>query len=238
MRIVVTGHRPDKLRSVTYTKQVPRKPQQSGLLIDGVPMTDEPRPLTVETAHDGYDRNNPVRTHLRQRLRTLLVALAADAWLKGDKQVELISGGALGWDQDCAGVAYRVGIPYVLYVPFVGQDSKWPQQSRDVYAEVEKRASKIVLCHPDRPLSDGHAGRLLLERNKRMIDDAPTDYLIAAWNGEAGGTSHCVRYATPKVGRVINLLGCDARGQRIEPDCRNQYEMERQRAVKDGVVCV
>jgi N-acetylglutamate synthase-like GNAT family acetyltransferase len=107
-----------------------------------------------------------------------------------------------------------------------------------VYAEVVKRASKIVLCHADRPLSDGHAGRLLLERNKRMIDDAPTDYLIAAWNGETGGTSHCVRYATPKVGCVINLLGCDSRGQRIEPDCRNQYDAERKRAVKDGVVCV
>ena len=190
----------------------------------------------------GYDWNNPLRTHLRQRLRTLLVALAADAWLKGstaaERSVELISGGALGWDQDCAGVAYRVGIPYTLYVPFIGQESRWPKQSRDVYAEVVKRASKVVLCHIDRPQSDGHAGRLLLERNKRMVDDFYTDYLICCWDGSNGGTSHCVRYATPKVGRVINLLGCDSRGQRIEPDCRNQYDAERQRAAKDGVVCV
>jgi hypothetical protein len=107
-----------------------------------------------------------------------------------------------------------------------------------VYAEVVKRASKVALCHNDRPQSDGHAGRLLLERNKRMIDDCKTDYLIAAHDGSQGGTGHCVRYATPKVGRVINLLGCDFRGQRIEPDCRNQYDMERKRAAKDGAVCV
>ncbi len=238
MRIVCTGHRPDRLRSVTYTKHVPRKPPRSGLLIDGIPVVGEPAPLTVETGHDGYDWSNPVRTHLRQRLRTLLVSLAADAWCRGDRTIELVTGGALGWDQDCAGVAYRVGIPYTLYVPFVGQDSKWPKASRDVYAEVVKHASKVVLCRDDRPQSDGHAGRLLLERNKRMVDDCPTDVLIAAWDGSTGGTSHCVRYAQGKVGRVINLLGCDARGQRIEPDCRNQYDMEQQRAAKDGVVCV
>ena len=179
----------------------------------------------------GYDWNNPLRTHLRQRLRTLLVSLVADAWLKGDKQVELISGGALGWDQDCAGVAYRVGIPYTLYVPFIGQESRWPKQSRDVYAEVVKRASKVVLCHNDRPQSDGHAGRLLLERNKRMVDDCKTDYLITAHNGSQGGTSHCVRYAQGKVGMVINLM------QGVQ-EVMGEWQANAARATRDGVVCM
>lgn len=176
----------------------------------------------------GYDRNTPTRAHLRHAFRTLLLSLVADAWCRGDRHVEVITGGALGIDQDFAGVAVRAGVPYALYVPFPGQERLWPAEAQRTYAELVKRASRVVLCADSAPSGHGDAGRLLLARNKRMVDDA--DVVVAAWDGSTGGTSHCVRYATSRGRRVYNLMS-DMMSR------RGEWEMQARRAAKDGVWC-
>lgn len=182
---------------------------------------------SAREAPDGYDRNNPVRRHLRARFRSLLVALAADAWCYGEG-CEVITGGALGFDQDCAGVALRVGVPYAVYVPFPGQESRWPAEAQEVYQQVLQRAARVVLCHTEPPRDDGHAGRLLLERNLRMLADARL--VVAAWDGSNGGTSHCVRAARARDMLVVNLMQDLQRA-------RADWERETARA-RDGVTCV
>lgn len=243
MRIVVTGHRPDKLYSKTFRRAVriaPRSPQAS-LVVDGVPIVGAPE-TQYDWGHDGYEWGNPLRDHLRARFRAVLLSLVADAWCRSDRDVEVVTGGAIGWDQDAAGVALRAGIPYALYQPFVGQESVWPAESRATYAELVRHASRVVLLYPERPAGRGHAGRLLLERNVAMIapeaPDPKTDVVVAVWNGSNGGTSHAVRHAESLGIPVVNLLGFDREGQRIEPACRAEYEAQRRRAVRDGVLCV
>jgi hypothetical protein len=239
---IVTGHRPDKLYSKTFRRAAQTAPRhlQASLVVDGVPVAGAPE-TRYDWGHDGYEWGNPLREHLRARFRTVLLSLAADAWCRGDRGVEVVTGGAIGWDQDAAGVALRAGVPYALYQPFVGQESVWPAESRAVYAELVRRASRVVLLCPERPADRGHAGRLLLDRNKALlvpsVPEPPTDVVVAVWDGSSGGTSHCVRHAESLGIPVVNLLGSDRKGFRTEPGCREEYAAQRARAARDGVLC-
>ncbi len=55
--------------------------------------------------------------------------------LKPDK---VISGMALGFDQAIAEAAYQLKIPYVAAVPFVGQESVWPEEAQIKYKYIDK----------------------------------------------------------------------------------------------------
>lgn len=149
LRIIITGHRPDRLHY---------------------------------RGRDGYDRDNPLRRALRDHLREAFACIAAE---HHPSRAVLVTGGALGVDQDAAGVALRMGLPYDVYVPFEGQESRWPSEAQAVYGEVLRRAARVVLCHPTRPESDAHAGRLLLARNLRMLA-AP----LRAWAAARGEEAH------------------------------------------------
>lgn len=111
---------------------------------------------------------------------------------------EVISGGALGFDQALATAAYIEGVPYRLYLPFEDFDCKWPDGSRRVLASQMKKAVEVrYICEP------GYAAWKMQKRNEAMVNDA--NAVLALWNGTSGGTANCIRYAE-KVGRpVINL---------------------------------
>lgn len=180
----------------------------------------------------GYDRNNPLRVHLRERMRTVFACLIAEHW---PCQPTLITGGALGIDQDGAGVAYRMCLPYDVYVPFDGQASRWPSESRIAYAALLSHARKVVLCYQGRPTSDGHAASLLLDRNRRMNADHPEAIRVvtAVWDGSDGGTAHCVRCAERDFGlRVVRIRPQEAR------ETMHEWRQHQQLAARAGVVCV
>lgn len=84
-----------------------------------------------------------------------------------------------------------MGLPYVAFVPFDGQELRWPRESQTVYYEVLRRAAGIYVCHNGRPTSDAHAGELLKKRDEVLCCVA--DELIAVWDSSRGGTSHTVR---------------------------------------------
>lgn len=125
----------------------------------------------------GYD------DHTADRL--YLLALAE---LRRIKPSVVISGMALGWDQALALAALDSQVPVHAYVPFRGQESKWPVRSRSMYASILARVAKrVVVCEGD------YAAWKMNRRNEAMVNDC--EGVLALWNGSPGGTANCVFYA-------------------------------------------
>ena len=129
--------------------------------------------------------------------RVLQLALNALGEYEPDR---VISGMALGWDTALAEAAYLRGIPYLAYVPFMGQESKWPPKSQQLFRALCSHAAEVVVCTPG-----SYSARAMHVRNERMVDDSTT--VLALWNGTPGGTGGCVAYANKVLRPIINLWG-------------------------------
>lgn len=115
---------------------------------------------------------------------------------------KVITGMALGWDQAVAYACYRLSIPYVAAVPFVGQEALWVDSSKVWYRKLLEKASEVVI------VSEGeYAAYKLHKRNQWMVDQlGPSDELVALYDGSpTGGTANCVKYAIGKKVRITNL---------------------------------
>lgn len=127
-----------------------------------------------------------------------LVALAQAA-LKKTSPDAVIAGGALGWDTALADAALSLDLPLFLYIPFEGQERRWPREAQSHYLHLRDHAARIVVCSPG-----GYTAAKLLRRNEAMVDDA--DALLALWDGEPrGGTYRTVQYAQEQEKPVWNL---------------------------------
>lgn len=128
-----------------------------------------------------------------------LVETAA-GYLNQKRPSLLIVGMALGWDQACAVAALRQGVPFLATVPFKGQELRWPSASQQVYREILASAKEVVYV----PQTEGASiGRMLNRRNEWMVDHSQG--VVALWDGSAGGTANCVRYAEEKGVTVDNV---------------------------------
>lgn len=134
----------------------------------------------------GYQAN-PTQTWVKNKLRQTLGEAKAK-W----PDVEIISGMALGVDQWWCEAALELGLPYHAYIPFEGQESRWPQSSRNHWQYlVNNAASQTIVC------PGGYAPWKMQRRNEAMVDTAT--HHVAVWNGDTrGGTYNCVRYITSK----------------------------------------
>lgn len=130
----------------------------------------------------GYKLPNPTYIYVCQEIEKNIKALNPD---------KIISGMALGVDQWAAHIAYKLGIPFIAAVPFEGQEGKWPDVSKNTYIRLLNVASEIVIVSPG-----GYAASKLQIRNQWMVDNC--NKLIAVWDGTAGGTGNCVKYAKSK----------------------------------------
>jgi uncharacterized phage-like protein YoqJ len=118
--------------------------------------------------------------------------------LQETRPATVISGLALGWDTAIALAAIKLGIPLTAVVPFNGQDSRWPEESRERYRKILDRAAEVVVVSPG-----GYAPHKMQVRNEWMVDRG--DSITALWDGSPGGTANCVGYAE-KVGKpIVNL---------------------------------
>lgn len=117
----------------------------------------------------------------------------ARATLRRKQPTRVISGLAQGWDTALALAAVELGIPFHAYVPFQGQESKWPDAARRRYHDLLRLAERVLIVCPG-----GYSMEKLQRRNECMVDDS--DLLAALWNGTPGGTRNCLDYAD-RVGR-------------------------------------
>lgn len=141
-------------------------------------------------------RPNKLGGYNEEAFRRLTI-VASNA-LEANKVSRVISGMALGWDQALAVAAYMNGIPFDAYVPFKGQEIKWPAASQNNYRVILAKADKIII------VSEGSYTPLKMQvRNMKMIDDCET--VLAMWDGSTGGTYNCLQYAHSVQRPVINL---------------------------------
>ena len=112
---------------------------------------------------------------------------------------KIISGMAIGFDQALALAALELEIPLIAAVPFVGQESIWPQAAKNRYHEILKQAAEVVIV-----CEGGFAPHKFEVRNRWMIDNAES--VLALWNGmKSGGTWNAVKYATSVKKPLFNL---------------------------------
>lgn len=201
--IGITGHRPSKLDSLGRDTNHPH--------------------------FDGYDRMNPLRVRLREEIRRVTqeildrpaerkrphrytdadyldIQLSHARWRVDYHTLPAlgVTGGALGIDTDAAGVWLRMGLPYLVAVPFPGQELRWPKPSQDAYVYMLKFAAGVIHLSETKPASDAKARELLLARNEWMC--SVDDELIAVYDGTKGGTGAMVsswgRFAQPPEHRI------------------------------------
>lgn len=122
----------------------------------------------------------------------------AGEYLDSLKPELVISGMALGWDVAVAVAALQRSIEWWAYVPFKGQESKWPTAAQRTYKALLARASAVhIVC------DGGYAPWKMQRRNEAMVQHAT--HVLALWNGdEFGGTWNCVNYALRTGKPVIN----------------------------------
>lgn len=145
----------------------------------------------------GYNMNVPYYGQFKYVLANLLEDMMTQ--LQG--QFHFISGMALGVDQ----LACEVVIPYLSSnvslegaIPCRNHSSNWPKASQDHYQALLKCCTKVTLV-TDAPYS----AHLMQVRNQYMVDNS--DYVIAIWDGSAGGTENCVRYALNQGKNIIGI---------------------------------
>jgi uncharacterized phage-like protein YoqJ len=145
----------------------------------------------------GYRLPNPVQTRVETALRRRLEQL-----LKAHRDLLCLSGMALGVDQWAAAACIELGVPFKAFVPFIGQESMWPEPAQRRYRHLIERASSVLLLR-EAPPGYGAAPRLLQKRNEAMVDRC--ELLLAVWDGSPGGTANCVRYAEA-IGKPVEKL--------------------------------
>jgi len=119
-------------------------------------------------------------------------------WLKENKPDIAVSGMALGVDQAFAVAAIRLKIPVHAYVPCKNHSSRWPEKSQKLYDKILGRCDVVKF------ITDGEYTNSCMQlRNIAMVDAA--DLVLAVWDGTAGGTGNCVKYAESKEKKITNL---------------------------------
>ncbi len=138
----------------------------------------------------GFAPVNPIKSYVISELDKLLDEIKPD---------KCISGMALGLDQWAADMCVLKNIPFIAAIPFIGQESVWPEHSKGVYKYLLDKAEETVIVS-----EGGYAPWKMQERNEWMTDRA--DIIIACWDGSPSGTKNCVDYANKKNKdiRIIN----------------------------------
>ena len=135
----------------------------------------------------GYDPNNVIRKEVIRQLSNIIV----HSHIK-HPGLHLITGGALGVDQDVARIAFVMKIPFTIACPCHNMDSKWPVEAQKEFNRLLNVANVIHYVH-DGPYN---GPKCLQDRNEWMVDNCHE--LVAVWDGSSGGTHNCIRYASSK----------------------------------------
>lgn len=147
------------------------------------------RPNKLPDQKTGYDLNNPTNTYIANQIENKLLGL---------KPEKIISGMALGVDTIAANVAVKLNIPFIAAIPFIGQESKWPEKSQKIYRDLLCKASEKIIVS-----SGSYTSYKMQIRNQYMVDNS--DILIAVFDGSSGGTKNCVDYAISKNKQIIYI---------------------------------
>lgn len=129
----------------------------------------------------------------------LRLGVIANRWLLEQNYIDYaISGMALGWDQAVAHQCITLGIPFDAYIPFKGQEQRWPQSAKNHYEYLLAMARRVKVVS-----EGGFAGWKMQARNEAMVDTCT--HVLALWNGSASGTGNCILYAQTQMKPISNM---------------------------------
>lgn len=104
------------------------------------------------------------------------------------------TGMALGVDQWAADLCIVNSIPWTAVIPFEGYESRWPDESKEIYRRLMRQATTRRILAPEPP-EGANVDVMIRNRNRYIVREA--EALMAVWNGEAhSGTGQTITYAT------------------------------------------
>lgn len=143
----------------------------------------------------GYNMDNPYYKRMQEYLEELI-----EKAIHRCDILELHSGMALGadtvWAQAIIAkkMEYPNKISLVADIPDMGQPSRWPKPSQDLWTELMKQADMVNTYAQNN--TKRSYGYILNQRNIGMVDAC--DILIAIYDGTPGGTHNAVNYGMKK----------------------------------------
>lgn len=159
--------------------------------LDAVPVDPQDGLVVAVTGH----RPQRLSGYSKDAYRRLVSA--AETWLKLHGPKRVITGGALGWDMAVAAACVKLRIPYVVAVPFRGQEKRWSRDLQRRYELMLKHAAKVVV------LAEVYSRQVMQARNEWMVDRCNT--VLAVFDGSPGGTQNCLLYAAATGKPIINI---------------------------------
>ena len=144
----------------------------------------------------GYDETDARCVEFRFRLREAL------EYLIGQGYTDFLSGGALGFDQMAAEMmlSLRERYPWVrliMVIPFDGQADKWSREQRGRWLEIIEASDRVIR------ISHEYDKGVFFKRNHYLVENA--DLLLAAFDGQPGGTAGTVAYARRHGVKVLRI---------------------------------
>lgn len=142
-----------------------------------------------------YKAKHPWLKDLKNRLEFYLKSLDT---LNSDGII-VRAGGAIGWDTWLAQTALDLGLELHLYLPFEGQEQKWPSDSREEYQRIRSLADKVNFT------AERYYPKVFFHRDRQMIEGS--DQVVSLLNPvvETGGTFYTVNEAKKLDIDVINF---------------------------------
>ena len=144
----------------------------------------------------GYDETDARCVEFRFRLREAL------EYLIGKGYTDFMSGGALGFDQMAARIVLSLREKYpwvrlVMVTPFDGQADKWSREQRGRWLEIIEASDRVIR------ISHEYDKGVFFRRNHYLVENA--NLLLAAYDGQPGGTAGTVAYAKRHGVRVVRI---------------------------------
>jgi len=142
-----------------------------------------------------YNENHPWLVELRSRLSYYL-----DMWKNAlDEPVIIRTGMAIGWDTWLAEEALNQELEVHAFVPFPGQESRWPSHSQERYRKILDKTANVEYS------ADEYHRSVFFDRDIAMITGI--DKVVALLNPEAtsGGTFYTVQQAKKAKLEVVNF---------------------------------
>jgi len=151
------------------------------------------------------------RMSAKERRNTLYRLRSTILYLVSKGVVNFRAGGALGFDTLAATMVVDLKrsddrIKLILDLPYEGQDEKWSDADKRIYAFICDNADEVNVLG-SKPDSRKNATELLYKRNRTLVDNS--DYCVCYLkNSRRSGTAYTVDYAKRNDMEIINLY-CD-----------------------------
>ncbi|MBQ3423871.1 MAG: DUF1273 family protein [Clostridia bacterium] len=144
----------------------------------------------------GSDESDVRCLEFKFRLREAL------EYLIGMGYADFMSGGALGFDLMAAEMVLSLREKYpwlrlIMVIPFDGQADRWNDAQRSRWRRAIEASDRVI------HVSHRYDRGVFFRRNHRMV--AGADALLAAWDGQSGGTANTVAYARRMGVKVLRL---------------------------------